>query len=542
MDTNELKNTLNVLSKLIDDGEPVLLSPFAEKLASASENYPEDKTIGVMAGIVAKMTEGKKLTISRSEVKSLYNKLYTTNTKFSELFSHELGQVEKLATVKTYDRNQYTEDLSIVKEAFEKVVDPSLANALDNAFGNPVRGYTAKLAETAKSAAARECACVRANAKIEVVSGDETVIITRASWETPKGQTSIFIPVEISYGKVVPPCVFVANAGVQDISRENIEEYIVANTGKKLVISEQLVLKTVKTAQRGSEEDLISDVDLALTKLNAEKEGKAELFANDILYQTVEVEPKNLTVQTPKYNDNGLESFAKSFDTPIGIANFQFGKEKVNLGRSVVSNKLNQLGIKNHQVSVFACDDDSITYAVAVNDGRLAFRVPLSIQSGKVIDPTIMIAAGSIESFSQEGMRALNTREARDYKTAAVASPLYGLKASELVEIVRVAVGENHYAKAEDALNVLSEAGDSKAYNTAFAAYTSGLGNKKAAEVQKCKMIVKNSSSKHDICGHTGLPLHKIYVDKNGDCHPAYRQGMDDTYEGAYLQNHKILF
>jgi len=117
------------------------------------------------------------------------------------------------------------------------------------------------------------------------------------------------------------------------------------------------------------------------------------------------------------------------------------------------------------------------------------------------------------------------------------------LKASELVQLVREAVAEENLDKAEDALNVLSESGDDKAYQTAFAEYTNGLGiAKTATQAATCKMIVKNASSKHELCGHTGLPLHKVYQDKNGDCHPSYRRGMDDTYEGAYLQNSKIFF
>lgn len=541
MDPREITKTLNSLSKLIDDSEPILLSSFAAKLDAATESYPEDKTIGVMSVIVSKMAQGNKLTISRAEIKSLYNKLYTNNTKFLQVFANEVGHIEQQKSPKTYDRYDVGSEFSVSKE-IEKVVDPSLANALNSAFGNKVRAYTAKMAESAKSAATRECACVRENAKVEVVSGDETVIICRASWETPKGPTSVFVPVEISYGKVVPPCVFVANAGVQDISKDNIEAYVVSNAGQKLNISDAIVLQTVKTAQRDSQDDLISDVDLALTKLNADKEHKAEPFANNIINQTIEAENKNLIVQTPTYKDKEIESFAKAFETPLGIANFQFGKEKVSLGRNIVSDKLNKLGLKNHQISIFACDDSSITYAVSVNSGRLAFRVPVTVQSGKVLEPSIVVSAGSVETFSQEGLRALGEKEARDYKTAAVASPHYGLKASELVDLVRQAVSEENYAKAEDALNVLAETGDSKAYKTALSVYSDGLGNKAPVETQKCKMVVKSASSKHDLCGHTGLPLHKVYVDKHGNCQPLYRKGMEETYEGAYFQNSKIFF
>lgn len=541
MDFNQIKNIASSLSKTIDDNEKILLSSFAEKLSQACEVYPEDQTIGVMSNVVARMTGGKKLFITKAEVKDLYKRLYSRNTKFAEVFSHELGQVEKLATPKTYNRDN-VENLSLVKEAFEKVVDPTLANALDSIFGNPVRGNTEVSTKAAESVCTHACANVKLASKINVVSGDNSFVICKASFETPKGMTAVLIPIEVVAGKALLPTVFVGNAGPEDFSKSNLEKYISTNAGKKLTVSDKLVLQAVKnTKENGIEK--ISSVDMALIKMNSEKDTKSDYFTNSILYQNVEVEDKNLVVKTPKYQDKDMESFAKVFDSAVGVANFSIGKDKVDAGRKVIVNKLNSFGLKNHQVSVFSSDDKSITYAISVNSGRLAFRVPVAVESGKIIEPTIMIAAGMVESFSKDGINSLNKKESKDYKTAAVASPLYGLKASELVQIVREAVVEENLDKAEDALNVLSESGDDKAYQTAFAEYTNGLGmNKVATQTVACKMIVRNASSKHDLCGHTGLPLHKVYQDKNGDCHPNYRRGMDDTYEGAYLQNSKIFF
>jgi hypothetical protein len=540
MDFNQIKNIASSLSKSIDDNEKVLISSFAEKLSQASEAYPEDQTIGVMANVVSRMTGSNKLFITRAEIKDLYKRLYSRNTKFAEIFSQELGQIEKLAAPKTYNRDNI-ENLSLVKEAFEKVVDPTLANALDSIFGNPVRGNTESSAKIAQNACARACANIKLASNISVVNGDNSFITCQASFETPKGMTSVFIPIEIVAGKALLPSVFVGNAGPEDFSKSNLESYITVNAGKKLTVSDKLVLQAMKNIKENGIEK-ISNVDMALIKLNSEKDTKSDYFAGGVFFQNVEAEDKNLVVNTPKYQDKEMESFAKSFDSAVGVANFSIGKDKVNAGRNAIINKLNSFGLKNHQVSVFNSDNKSITYAVSINNGRLAFRVPVSVENGKIIDPDIMIASGMIESFSKDGINSLNNKEAKDYRTAAVASPLYGLKASELVQLVRQAVAEENLDKAEDALNVLSESGDDKAYQTAFAEYTNGLGANKIATPTTCKMVVKNASSKHELCGHTGLPLHKVYQDKNGDCHPNYRRGMDDTYEGAYLQNSKIFF
>ena len=494
-----------------------------------------------MSNIVARMSNSDKMFITKAEIKDLYKRLFSRNTKFAEIFSNELGEIEKLATAKIYKRDN-KENLSLVKEAFENVVDPTLANALDSAFGNKVRGFTDTVSNAAKSVCMRACANIKLASQIDVAGGDNDIVICRASFETPKGKTSLFIPIEITAGKALLPSVFVGNDGPENFSKSNIEQYISQNAGNKLLVSDKLVLQAVKSIKESGIEK-ISNVDLALRKLNSEKDTKSDYFSNSILYQNIEKEEQNLTVDLPKYQDKEIESFAKTFDSALGFANFSVGKDKVNAGRAVIGNKLTGFGMKNYQISIFSSDEKSITYAVSLNNGKLAFRVPVSVENGKIIEPSIMIAAGMIESFSKDGINALNKKEAKDYATAAVASPLYGLKASELVQLVREAVLENNFDKAEDALNILSESGDDKAYQIAFAEYTNGLGTQKiASQTIVCKMVVKNASSKHELCGHTGLPLHKTYVDKHGNCQPLYRRGMDDSYEGAYLQNHKIFF
>lgn len=536
MDHTNIKNIASTLAKTIDDNEKIFLSSFADKLCEVSEAYPEDQTIGQMANIVARMS-GSNLFITRAEVKDLYKRLYSRNTKFATLFASELGHVEKLATAKTTNRINDIENLSIVKEAFEKIVDPTLANALDSVFGNPVRGYTDTIANAAKSVCVRACACVKISHNIDVVSGDSDFIVCRASFETPKGMTSVFVPVEVVAGKALIPSVFVGNTGPEDFSKTNLENYIVSNAGKKSIVSDKLVLQAVKSVKNDGVEK-ISNVDLALIKLNSERDTQADV--GGVLYQNVEAEDKNLVISTPQYEDKEVQSFAKAFDTALGVASFSFGKEAVNAGRTMISNKLNSFGMKNHQISVYANDNNSIIYAVS--SGQLAFRVPMDIENGKVIEPNVILSSGGIESFSKNGIASLTKSGTSDYATAAAASQFFGGKPSELVQVVRAAVGEGNYAKAEEALNVLSESGDDKAYQTAFAKYTNGLSGKKVIEASGCKMIVRNGSSKHEICGHTGLPTHKVFQDKNGNCQPSYRQAMSDSYEGAYLQNHKILF
>ena len=543
MDFNHIKKVANSLSKLIDDSEKIALPVFAAKLAKSSELYPEDQTLGVMADVTARMASSKKLFISRTEIRDLYTRLYSRNTKFAELFKNELGQIEKAAPPATLNRAGDDEDLTILSKAYDKVVDPTLAQALNNAFGTKTKGYSDSAAESAKTICARECSSVKLASKVEVSNGNADFIICRVAFETPKGQTAVFVPVELSAGKALIPSIFIGNNGPEDFSRPNLQKYISVNAGRKLNVNENVIFQAVESAKSG---DLakISSVDLVVTKMHSEKETKSDYFANGVYFQKMAAEDKNLTVSTPTYKDSEIESFAKAFDSSLGVAKFKFGEDKVKLGRTIISNKLDGLGLKNHQISISDSDDTNIVYAVSLNNGKVAFTVPVKVANGKLLDPTLLISNGAVETFSKEGLGLLFKKEATDYKTAAVASPLYGLKASELVQLVRDSMTEQNYAKAEDALNILAHSGDDKAYQTAFTLYTSGLSGTTAMSEKECKcaMVIQSPSSKHALCGHTGLPLHKVYQDKNGDCHPLYRRGMDDTKEGAYFLNSKIFF
>ena len=68
----------------------------------------------------------------------------------------------------------------------------------------------------------------------------------------------------------------------------------------------------------------------------------------------------------------------------------------------------------------------------------------------------------------------------------------------------------------------------------------SGLSGVKTAET-KCSKMIKSAVSEYPVCSHTGLPINKVYQDKDGHCRPLFRKGMDETYEGATFINAKIF-
>jgi hypothetical protein len=534
MQSIDIRKTAEALLAFIDDNEKISLPMFAAKLEKVSSMYPEDQTIGVMSDIVDRMSNSK-LSISRKEVKDLYNKLYQRNTKFASLFADELGiKIVETPIAKTASNNETI----TTEQMFESTVDPVLSNALSGVFGGPTSAYSKVHAERSKIACRNAFAAFGMSPIVEVVNGTDQIVVCRASFETPKGTTSVLVPVRFDGNNVYTPDAFVGNLGPSDLNKSAIRDYVLARAGEKLMVDANMILKTCVNAFNTNND--ISEVDLALTKLNASKEKVADLSQGNIIGQVVEEDRKDLEVIIPTYQDDEINAFAKQFDNALGVATFQFGKDKVNNGRHLIATRLNTYGLTNHQISVCDCDDKSITYAVALNSGKVAFKVPVKVADGKVYAPTIMIANGSVNTLSNDTINELFANKA-DYKTAASASLFATYKAYDLVNVIKHASANHDYAKAEEALNVLSSFDNPAIYKEAFENYISALSGNKP-EISQCKMKVKSSTSNELICGHTGLVLSKTYTDKNGNCQPNYRRNMSETYDGAYLQNHKVLF
>ena len=325
------------------------------------------------------------------------------------------------------------------------------------------------------------------------------------------------------------------NTGPQELNHSTIKQYLTTQAGTKLKIGAANILEVLVRAS--SEKREISGAEIALTKLTASRQGKAEFFQNQVVGQKI-AEASVQEVQLPKYGE--FSSFEQQFTSPLGQASWQFGEAQVKTGREFIIRELTSYGHKNPQVTVAKSDDHTIFYSVSLDVGRVGFTVPVKVANGKLVKPSLMLCNGAVASFSQEGVNQLYATNASDFKAAASASPLFGLKPSDVLNNLRDALAENNHAKAEDALNVLASTGDAKAYATGFHLFINGLGHKKEAQAT-CSHMMKSGTSTHPVCSQTGLPAHKVYQDKDGNCRPLYRRGMDETYEGAVFNNSKIF-
>lgn len=534
MSLDKFQQLVGSLVKSVEGNEKLAIPVLSVKLAKALEVFPGDQTIGSVARVIDKMESNNTLFIRRADFKGLYNKYYYHNTKFAEAFKEELGTNDSLLSPTVMKRDEATE-----VNTYE-VGDQVLANALNSVFDNnvPLKMYSENLANKAKKSVATTLdAWNLSPSSISVADGNDKFLVIKADYDTPKGITSFYVPIEIHNGKVIEASVFMGHLGPQELNNSNIKAYLTRYAGIKSKVSGNGILDVLTKA--ATEKREISDAEMALTKLNAVRQGKSEFFANQIVGQKV-AEAAQKDIELPKYDE--FVSFEKTFTTPYGLASFNFGTDKVKNARDNILRELIGFGYKNPQITVTNSDDSTIFYGVSLDGGKVAFTVPVKTVNGKLTKPNIILCNGSVITFTKNSINELYVNNQTDYKVAAATSPQFALKPSDLINNIRDAISEGNTAKAEDALNVLANIGDEKAYAFGFNAFLNALSGKKVEKEESCcSMVVKNASSQHPLCGHTGLPLHKVYQDKEGNCRPLYRRGMEESYEGATFMNAKIF-
>jgi hypothetical protein len=533
MSSDKIQKLLNSLANTIDGKSEIATPLLAAKLAKAVEAYPGDHTIGSIYRVVDKMVDNNTMFIRKSELKSLYGKLYSRNTKFAEVFSDEIGLVDNVSAPKLYER-----DDSVELNSYQ-VGDQVLANALNSVFDKnaPLKMYSQELANKALSTVANTLEAWNLKpSTLSVDAGNEKFLVIKASYETPKGISGFYVPVQTSGNKVLEASVFMGNGGPQELNHVSIKNYLTCTAGTKSKITASGILEVITKA--ASENREVSDAEIALTRLTATRQGKSEFFADQVVGLKV-AEASVQDVQLPKSDE--FKTFEEQFTSAHGIAGLEHGAEKVKIARECVVRELVGYGHKNPQVVVAKSDPSGILFSVSLDAGRVGFSVPVKMAEGKVVKPSVMLCNGSVSSFSEESINELYISNATDYKAAASASPQFGLTAADLLNNVRDALAKGNNAMAEDALNVLASTGNEQAYALGFSALMNGLAKKASAPKTECSKMIKNSSSEHPVCSHTGLPAHKVYQDKDGNCRPLYRRGMDETYEVASFNNYKIF-
>jgi hypothetical protein len=535
MSFEKIQQLVGSLAKTVGDNERLATPLLAAKLAKCVVAYPQDKTLGSMARVISDMAGHNTTFIRRADFKTLYHKLHSSGTKFAELFQDELGETVAEPSVTTYQH-----DVALQNNPYE-VGDQVLANALESVFDKhaPLKMYSQPMANKAlKSVGSTLEAWNLRPIQLSVSDGNDKFIVIKADYDTPKGVTSFYVPVEVVKTDVVDPEVFMGNTGPEDLNHATIKAYLTQQAGTKTKVGATDILTALTVATSSKRE--VSAAELALTRLNATRQGKSDFAGQADCWLGLKVEAAaKPDVQLPKSDE--FISFEKEFTSPKGLASFKFGPEVVTAGRNHITRELQSFGFSLPQVVVTGNDEHTIFYGVSLDTGKVAFTVPVKVSADKKLSkPSVLLCNGSLATFDRAGINQLVSENKYDVKVAAVSSTMSTLKPSEVINNLQTAISEGNHAKAEDALNVLANCGDQRAYDTAFQIYMDGMSGKKVATT-KCSNMIKSAVSEYPVCTHTGLPINKVYQDKDGNCRPLFRKGMDDTYEGATFINAKIF-
>ncbi len=537
----ELNKIVGKAAKAIFDNEKFAVPFLASRARKLAQAFPHDQTCVHMSNFLtrrAASTRNEQF-ITRSQFVDAYNRLYTNNNKFAKHFSDELGTI-KDAQKKTAMTRDPREGESLVDEAYENMADPVLQNALESVFDKDAKykPYSEYIAKQAQKACVHELNCCGVfPKKIDVVAGQSDVLICRAAYETPKGESHIIIPVEVRNNKALIPEVFLGDHGFVNITAENVRGFLKRAVGHNVQVNVQQLLNVISGAKNGIP-DPVGEVEMAIMKKKAATETPAYFDQHGILEQ--KIDEANPNVELPKYEQpEEVKSFAKQLESDAGRAEFKFGKNLVDTWRQRIASHMLQNGFIASQVAVADSNDDTVFYAVSI-DGQKGFKVPVKLSESSP-NPGFIIASSGVYPFSKKGIDAFLASNVTDSSAVAKTSQSYGMTPSSLLGVIRQSMNDGNYLKAEDALNVLRHGDDVTAFNTGFSIYMNGI-NKKAGEsdVGKCEATIKTANSKYLLCTHTGLPVHKTYKDKHGDCQPLYRKAMEETSDGKSFSYSKI--
>lgn len=556
----DLIKSAQLLANMLNNNEKLATSLLAARAKTAAYNNPEDQSVRMVYTVLNKMAENDKLFITKNEFKQVCQKFSSTNSMLPEIFASELD-VQPEAP----QRKAAGEEIAATTDLYS-CADQEIANSLSGLWDENGKAAAKAEAKTYNPAMAKQAQFITTSElerigamprNVDVFCGNKDIIICDATYETPKGQSHILVPVELSSSGALIPTVIVNKFGFSELTKSNISSQIVETAGKNLKVNAEQLLNLINITKEAS---TYNDTQLQLLAFQekAQKDSLQKtasnlqdknipLFANDgILYQELDQNlATNVIMAMPKHEET--DTFAKKLGTAKGVAEFQFGKQTIEGGRNVIVNKLASFGY-NAQASIADCDTHNITYAVKIStaNGPMGFEVLADVANNRVALPSVVAVEDKVFDFTQDGIDSLIRSQASSNKMVAVVSPLYELKTSDILDNIREAANNGDYTAAEEALTVLAQK-DVEAYNKALVDFMRCLANasnplnKYASTKCGCTKVIKIASYSSPICGHLNLPLDKVYQNEKGECCPLYRKSMDSTYEGVLFSTSKVL-
>lgn len=539
-DIGELARVAKVALDAQTKGQEFMLDDVHNVIRTAYERYPEDPVIRQVAFAVEKMAEKASpgMTINQAEVSNLYNHFIRLGTtKFRDILGYLL--LEDQTNNSTQNPN-YTKMNRVDAETSgitsEDLVNTNLVKALSSVFGSSIdaiKAFDDKIAREGAKFVAAELNTLGFSPQVDIMGGDQEVLVYAAHFETRKGKVTIAIPTEVKNGRVLFPSTFVADDHLKELTSANLNYFVdkKSETDNFSIpkASDVLAAVGILTGKARTAQD--TEIKDQLDKLFGNSEGDISLNT-PALYLDRKYEDGRPDINTTQQVEmpQELAHLARDFEDDILEAASEFGLEAIRNGKEMIARELRTAGFKNAQVKFGSESNDSVVYLVAINTprGPAEIEVPIEMQSVAAdkyipLTPTYFAYDGLIEDFTAPKLQrfAVNL-PAPSSGTKVYASAHSYMILPELKDEILKAASEGDYVTCEAALGQVQERFSEEDFKNAVADYHFILMQKahlEHTEAQTCsKMIPAGKGSIYARCGHYGVPMHKVVIGEDGSC------------------------
>ena len=535
MNNSEAKKIIENLTRMAIGSEDLFIPKLIKKAEAALERYEGDQSLMSFANFLNKRIEKSEF-ISRAELTDVGNKFYQATSKLGQVFQDELIQSPELHKNKV---NNVPLSNDFLRTAMEGARNKTLDDAMSNIFepAKERKAYSKELAKIASDACQMQLDLLGVEPNsLDVAAGQIGLLICRASYLTPKGTTSVLIPVKMNGREASLPTCFVSQAGLESLSKTAIETHIVSTAGKKFNVNAEQLLKLASFHLSNKPE--IGDQELEDQIFKAKTAGFTEAVMGNGIYQ--EMHTLIPDIKLPTYKMAELEPFAEQLSKPQVSAEFVLGKKAVHDGLEMVKITLAKLGQPQAKIAVLDHDDKNIFCGIKI--ANQTCKIPVKVINKQAQWPELIISQTTgITELNRQNLQRVLAENTPDSEIITRFASCNSDKPSELIQRLKVAMKNSQYEHAEEIMEVLKASGDEMAYKTALSTMATLISNPNEVPESKCCMARKSASSIHMICGHTNLPVHKVYQDKYGACIPLYRKGMAEKQEGAIFVDSKIF-
>lgn len=525
-------------------GQEFMLEDVYNITRAAYERYPEDSVIRQVAFTIEKMADkaAPGAIISQATVSEIYNHLVrlSGNSKFRTVLGHLLLEDKVEFTSQNPDYSKMNrvdaEDSGLDMKDF---VNQDIVNAISAAFGGSIDSIKAFDSKIAKKGVEFVTAELRAlgtdKPDVEIMGGDQNIIVYASHFETRKGRVTVAIPTEVKDGRVLFPSTFVADNHLKELTAANLSYFVDSKTEREdfSVPKTADVLAAVGILaghiKKASDDDVNGQIE-SLFGDNDDDKGM-EMSAPS-LYLSRQYENGRPDIDTTQHVEmpQELAHISRDFEDSVIEAASSFGLEAIRKGKEMIGRELYAAGFLNAQVKFGSEGDDSVMYLAAIPTpkGVAEIEIPVEMQSCGSdqyipLAPSYFGYDGLIEDFTILKLQRFAISLPAPSSGSRVYSSAYSyMTLPELKDEILKAASANDYVSCEAALAQIQEKFSEEDFKNSVADFHYLLmlktHSEKMEQKQCSRMISAGKGSIYARCGHYGVAMHKVAIDQEGNC------------------------